>query len=78
TWIRAERHKSARSKKNVQLPEPYCPEQLAAIDAAYESERLRMAAALFWEDVEVGSELPTIARGPLRTTDLIVWPIGWG
>jgi acyl dehydratase len=78
TWIRAERHKSARSKKKVRLPEPYSQDQLAAIDSAYESERMRGADTLFWEDVEVGSELPTIVRGPLRTSDLIVWHIGWG
>lgn len=78
TWIRAERHKSAQSQKKARLPEPYSPEQLAAIDAAYEGERIRGADTLFWEDVDVGSELPTIVRGPLRTSDLIVWHIGWG
>jgi acyl dehydratase len=78
TWIRAERHKSKESKKEVKLPEPYTAEQLAAIDAAYESETARGADTLFWEDVVLGTELPTLVRGPLRTSDLIVWHIGWG
>ena len=78
TWIRAERYKSAQSQKKARLPEPYSPQQLEAIDAVYEGERIRGADTLFWEDVNVGSELPTIVRGPLRTSDLIVWHIGWG
>jgi acyl dehydratase len=78
SWIRAERHKSKESKKEVKLPEPYTPEQLAAIDAAYDAETRRGADTLYWEDVTVGQELPTIVRGPLRTSDLIVWHIGWG
>jgi acyl dehydratase len=78
TWIRAERHKSAESKKPVKLPEPYTPEQLAEIDAAYEAETIRGADTLYWEDVNVGDALPTIVRGPMRTSDLVVWHIGWG
>jgi acyl dehydratase len=78
TWIRAERHKSKESKKEVRLPEPYTLEQLAEIDAAYETEQQRGANTLYWEDVAAGQELPPIVRGPLRTSDLIVWHIGWG
>jgi acyl dehydratase len=78
TWIRAERHKSAESKKPVKLPEPYTAEQLATIDAAYEAETIRGAEPRYWEDVEVGDELQTIVRGPMRTSDLVIWHIGWG
>jgi acyl-CoA thioesterase FadM len=78
TWIRAERHKSKESKKPVRLPEPYSDEQLAAIDAAYDDETVRGANTLYWEDVIEGQELPSLVRGPLRTSDLIVWHVGWG
>ena len=78
TWIRAERHKSAESKKEVKLPEPYTDEQIAEIDACYEAETIRGADTLYWEDVEVGADMPTIVRGPMRTSDLIIWHIGWG
>lgn len=78
TWIRAERHASAKRKKEYDLPKPYTEEQLAEIDACYAAEEIRGANPRYWEDVEVGSELPTIVRGPLRTSDLVVWHVGTG
>jgi len=78
TWIRAERHASKERKKKQQLPVPYTPELLGAIDAAYEAETLRGAQPRFWEDVQPGEEVQTIVRGPLRVSDLIIWHIGWG
>jgi acyl dehydratase len=78
TWMRAERHASAERKKEYDLPKPYSKEQLEAIDAAYEAETIRGANALYFEDVKEGEALPTIVRGPMRTSDLIIWHIGWG
>jgi acyl dehydratase len=78
SWIRVERHASKERKKEYELPKPYTDEELAKIDAAYEAETLRGAETRYFEDVQVGEELPTIVRGPLRTSDLIVWHVGWG
>ena len=80
TWVRAERHASAEKKKEYELPKPYTKEQLDEIDACYEEEagKRRGSEPRYWEDVQVGEELPTIVRGPLRTSDLIVWHLGWG
>lgn len=78
TWVRAERHASAKAKKQYDLPAPYTAEQLAEIDAAYDAETRRGGETRYWEDVEVGEKLPTIVRGPLRTSDIIVWHLGWG
>jgi acyl dehydratase len=78
TWIRAERHASAERKKEYELPKPYTQEQLAEIDALYEAETIRGADTLYFEDVNVGDAVPTIVRGPMRTSDLIIWHIGWG
>ncbi|MES2986339.1 MAG: MaoC family dehydratase N-terminal domain-containing protein [Pseudomonadota bacterium] len=78
TWLRAERHASAERKKEYELPKPYEPEELARIDAAYEAEIQRGADTLYFEDVAVGDVLPTIVRGPLRQTDLLLWHLGWG
>lgn len=78
TWIRAERHASKERKKEYELPKPYTDEQLEAIDACYEKETMRGAVPRYWEDVAAGDELQTIVRGPLRTSDLIIWHIGWG
>jgi acyl dehydratase len=78
TWMRAERHASAERKKEYELPKPYSKEQLAEIDAAYEAETIRGADPLYFEDVKEGDAIPTIVRGPMRTSDLIIWHIGWG
>lgn len=78
TWMRAERHASAERKKEYDLPKPYTKEQLEQIDAAYEAETIRGADTLYFEDVKEGDALPTIVRGPMRTSDLIIWHIGWG
>jgi len=77
-WIRAEREASAKKKKEYKLPEPYTDEQLAEIDACYEAETRRGAEPRYFEDVEVGDELQTIVKGPMRVSDLIVWHLGWG
>jgi len=78
TWIRAERHASAKKKKKYKLPEPYTDDYLKKIEAAYDAETRRGSQIRYFEDVEVGEELPTIVRGPLRTSDIIVWHLGWG
>ncbi|MDP3135524.1 MAG: MaoC family dehydratase N-terminal domain-containing protein [Burkholderiaceae bacterium] len=78
TWVRAERHATAARKKEVQLPEPYTAAQLAEIDACYEAETIRGAQPRYFEDVQIGDPLQTIVRGPMRTSDLIIWHMGWG
>lgn len=78
TWINAERHTSKERKKESEVPEPYTPEQLAEIDAAYESETRRGAEPRYFEDVEIGDVIDPKVKGPLRTTDIVVWHLGWG
>ena len=78
TWIRAERHASKEKKKAYELPQPYTPEQLAEIDACYAAEKIRGSETRYWEDVMEGEELQTIVRGPMRTSDIVAWHIGWG
>lgn len=78
TWINAERHTSKkRAKEKLEL-QPYTPEQLAEIDAAYAAETRRGAEPRYWEDVEVGDELQQRVKGPMTTTDVVVWHLGWG
>lgn len=84
TWIRAERKRrdangNSGTKKKLQLPaEPYQADQLAEIDAAYAAESKRGRERLYWEDVQVGAELPLRVKGPLRLTDVILWHAGFG
>lgn len=60
--------------------DPYTPEQLAEIDAAYAAEpaRRRGATPRFWEDVDEGDELTPLVKGPMRVTDMVVWHSGMG
>ena len=80
TWINAERSatKANGEKKPRISPEPYTPEMLAEIDACYEAETRRGAEPRFWEDTNVGDTLQPRVKGPLTTTDVVVWHIGWG
>lgn len=80
TWINAERQATKERSKNSEAvgPEPYTPEQLAEIDTAYAAEERRGAEPRWWEDVEVGDTLQPRVKGPLTTTDVVVWHLGWG
>lgn len=78
TWINAERHTSKKRAKEQRVPRPYEPAQLAEIDAAYAAETRRGAEPRHWEDVEVGDAIYPHVKGPITTTDVVVWHIGWG
>lgn len=78
TWINAERHTSkARAKEKLQQV-PYTDEEIAEVDACYAAETRRGAEPRYFEDVRVGDELQPRVKGPLTTTDIVVWHIGWG
>ncbi|MGJ3627921.1 hypothetical protein AB5I41_14730 [Sphingomonas sp. MMS24-JH45] len=72
-FIHAERRKkSEKSDKYVRdEPASYTDEDLAEIEATYDAEYRRGADTLFFEDVDVGTELPRMVKGPLTVTDLI-------
>lgn len=77
--IRTERDKARTRKKHdtIELA-PYTDDEIAAIDAQYESERPRGADARWWEDVAVGDEVGPMVKGPLTVTDMICWHAGMG
>jgi acyl dehydratase len=56
----------------------YTDEQLAEIEAAYDAEFVRGADTLWFEDVKVGDQLPTMVKGPLTITDMINMHMGGG
>lgn len=80
TWINAERTatKARGEKKPMVTPEPYTLEMLKEIDACYEAEVRRGSEPRYWEDVQVGDSIQPRVKGPLTTTDVVVWHIGWG
>jgi hypothetical protein len=78
TWINAERHTSKNRAKERLEQQPYTSEQIAEIDLAYAAETRRGAEPRYWEDVEIGEPVQPRVKGPLTTTDVIVWHLGWG
>jgi acyl dehydratase len=70
--------KTAREKgKYSDIPEPaYNADDIAALDAVYAAEQVRGKEPRYWEDVAVGDDTGTMAKGPLTTTDMVVFHAG--
>ena len=56
----------------------YSAKELEAIGHAIETEELRGAIPRFWEDVDVGTSIQPMLKGPLNITDMICWYSGSG
>lgn len=56
----------------------YTQEELEHIAHAIETEELRGGTPRFWEDVEVGTWVQPMLKGPLNITDMICWYSGGG
>jgi acyl dehydratase len=70
--------KTAREKgKYSSIPEPaYTKDDIAELDSIYAAEKVRGAEPRYWEDVKVGDDMGTMAKGPLTTTDMVVFHAG--
>ena len=70
--------KTARERgKNAAIePAHYTDEDYERIDAVYEQERPLGADKRWWEDVNVGDQLPPMVKGPLTVTDIIAFHAG--
>ncbi len=51
----------------------YSDEELEEIEETFRTERRTGAEILYFEDVEVGRQVPPIVRGPLTIGDLVCW-----
>lgn len=56
----------------------YSPQELEHIAYAIETEELRGAVPRYWQEVEVGSAVQPMLKGPLNITDMICWYSGGG
>jgi acyl dehydratase len=75
--IHTERHESKKRKKYDTIePASYTSEDIAKIDEIYAAEQVRGANTRYWEDVTVGESLGAMAKGPLTTTDMVVFHSG--
>jgi acyl dehydratase len=70
--------RTAREKGKYASIEPaqWTDQTLAGLDAIYAAEGPRGAEPRWWEDVQVGDEIQPMAKGPLTTTDMIVFHAG--
>ena len=56
----------------------YSDEDLRAVYDLYEKEVIRGAEPRYYEDVEVGEQLPVMGKGPMTVTGFIAFAQGWG
>jgi acyl dehydratase len=70
--------KTAREKGKYSAIEPatYTDADIEALDAVYAAEEVRGPEPRWWEDIAVGDALTPMAKGPLTTTDMIVFHAG--
>lgn len=66
------------SELKTKPPRHYKDEELSRIYRLYADEDVRGASPRYWEDVEVGEKLPTVAKGPMTVTGFIAFAQGWG
>jgi acyl dehydratase len=75
--IYTERKKAREKGKYSAIEDPsYSKEDIAALDDIYAAEKVRGAEPRYWEDVVVGEDMGKMAKGPLTTTDMIVFHAG--
>ncbi len=80
-WVIRTERKKAREKgkyKSITLPHPWTEEELKKIEEEAANTEIRGDKPRFFEDVEVGEELPPLIKGPLGMTDNIAFIIGGG
>ena len=62
-----------KAKYDVRPTHRYTADELDAIEAEALAEPRRGAETRYWEDVNVGDEVPAVVKGPLTGTDLVGW-----
>jgi len=79
SWLRFERAKSKGAGKYMARPlAHYTPEEIEDIKAQYKREVRRGSQPLYWEDVQVGEEIPPKIKGPTTTTSKIAFELAGG
>lgn len=80
SWgMRTERTTARKKGKYKKLtPEPLSAGQLSEISDTYTKEKVRGGDPLYWEDVEPGTRIPEIIRGPYSATTAVAFEQAWG
>jgi acyl dehydratase len=62
-----------RDTRKLDLPHPWTDAEIEQIENDILAESPRGATPRYWDDVQVGEEIPTITKGPLGLTDFIAY-----
>jgi len=75
--INTERKKAREKGKYSSIEEPsYSADDIAALDEIYAAEKVQGVVPRYFEDVDIGDTMGEMAKGPLTTTDMIVFHAG--
>ena len=74
--FRAERRAARERGKYRREPHAYREDELLAIEEQMLAEPIRGAEPRFWEDVEIGEDLPPVVKGPLGLGDIAAFEAG--
>ena len=67
-----------RATREMISPKVWTDEEIAEIAAEYQRQVPRGSTPRYWEDVEVGEELPRLLKGPSTVTSFVCFTQGWG
>jgi acyl dehydratase len=70
--------RSAGKESTLELPHPWTPEEVEAIEAEVLSERPRGAEPRWWDEVQVGDDVGPLLKGPIGMTDEIAFVAAGG
>jgi acyl dehydratase len=79
SFFRTERRTAAKRNKFAGFEKHrYTDEELRKINDDVDLEVIRGGEVRYWEDVQVGEEIPHVVKGPLTGTEMIAFLQGWG
>ena len=74
----AREHGTKYTQVKARPEKRYSQAELAEVYRTYAKEEVRGPTPRYWQDVEVGERLPTLAKGPMTVTGFIAFAQGWG
>ena len=80
SWSLRTERKTTRERgkySQIELPHPWTDEQLAKIEEDALAEKIRGAEVRYWENTEIGEELPLLIKGPFGLTDMVAFCVGF-
>jgi len=77
-YERATARSAKNSRKPLEIPHPWMPDEVAEIETRVLAEKPRGEEPLWWEDVTVGDPVAPLTKGPIGLTDEVAFIAGGG